>query len=178
MATEACTSSPISTRGMNISLITPSAVSQRVAGAWHPPVRKSLCLSRFSLIHLFPFISYPPFPPVIFGAMNRSQLYYSLTNQQETTKSWRLGLGGSCRAAMHCCCLARYVNISQSLSAFVFFCLLVAFAKTSITFTIAQTWGMWKKNPLVLNFVHMLSSTVCAKCMKSFVFMCGFMTEI
>lgn len=134
MATEAHTSSPISARGMNISLITPSAVSQRVAGARHPPVREGLCLSRFSLIHLFPFILQPP-PPVIFSAMNRSQLCYSLTNQQETRKSWRLGLGGSCTAAVWLLMLTSAIRFN----AFVFFCLLAVFAKASITFTIAHT---------------------------------------
>lgn len=140
MATEARTSSPISARGMNISLITPSAVSQRVAGARHPPVCKSLCLSRFSLIHLFPFISPPPSPSHLqcYEPIPTLLLIDQPTGNNKKLKAWAGGWR-SCRAAMHCCCLACNVNISQSLSEFVFFCLLVAFAKTSITFTIAQT---------------------------------------
>ncbi len=99
MATEACTSSSISVRGMNISLITPSAVSQHVAGAWHPPARESFCLFRFSLILLFSFILRPP-PLQTTSVQEAIATHWPTNSKQRKSEALGWGIVPCCHALL------------------------------------------------------------------------------
>lgn len=135
MATEARTSSPISARGMNISLITPSAVSHRVAGAQHPPACEGFCLSRFSLILLFSFILLPP-PLQSTSVQEAIETHWPTNRKQQKAED----LGWGDRSVLPCTAAAwpTMLTSARKFNVFVFFCLLGVFGKTSITFAIAH----------------------------------------
>ncbi len=99
MATEACTSSSISVRGMKISLITPSAVSHHVAGARHPPAREGFCLFRFSLILLFSFILHPP-PLQTTSVQEEIATHWPTNSKQGKSEALGWGIVPCCHALL------------------------------------------------------------------------------